>query len=60
MSDESTTTNDEVEAHSIGTTLIEDAKLEDAMEAHDEEPDVEAHSIGTTLIEDAKLENVLE
>lgn len=48
MSDETTTTNDEVEAHGFGGTTentLEDL-AENTLEAHDDEPDVEGHGFG--------------
>jgi hypothetical protein len=58
MSDETTTANDEVEAHGWGGGGLPEDALEDTMEAQDDndEPDVEGH-IGGGLPEDL-LENI--
>jgi hypothetical protein len=62
MSDETTATNDEVEAHIGGTTedLTEDF-VESTLEAQDDEPDVEGHIGGVTETVAADLtENTME
>ena len=58
MSDESTTTNDEVEAHNFTEDLAEDL-VENTLEAQDDEPDVEAHNFTENLTENL-TENTME
>jgi len=56
MADEEIQTGDEVEAHRLDT--VEDA-VEDAVEAHDDEPDVEGHGFRMDAVEDT-VEDAVE